>query len=488
MAPSGSVSSHPAPSHSNRAIQQIVEQALAMSAVDGCVVLGEEKTQANLRWAANSLTTNGQMHSRKLCVISIVNGPSGTTCGVVSGPVSSTDADAEVAALVKASGAAARAATPADAAAALVEPYGDRDTDWDLPAAATGIEVFAEFAPALGRAFATATAEGTLLYGFAEHTLSSTFLASSTGVRRRFDQPSGRVELNAKSMDLSRTAWVGSQTRDFTDIEVDVLVADLRRRLEWSQTRVELPAGRYETLLPPSAVADLMLFVYLGASARDAEEGRSVFSSTGGTTRIGEALSPLPLCLRSDPDRPGMQCAPFQITPNGGFESVFDNGAPVAATDWIVDGQLANLHRTRNWAARTGTEHVPMPENLILSNGVRSNGAADESGKSLDEMIATTKRGLLVTCLWYIREVDPQTMLLTGLTRDGVYLIEDGQVRALVNNFRFNESPVDLLARVTEVGQTQPTLPREWSDYFSRAAMPTVRVPDFNMSTVSQAS
>ena len=103
-------------------------------------------------------------------------------------------------------------------------------------------------------------------------------------------------------------------------------------------------------------------------------------------------------------------------------------------------------------------------------------------------MIASTERGLLVTCLWYIREVDPQTLLLTGLTRDGVYLIEDGQVVGAVNNFRFNESPVDLLGRVSEAGATVATMSREWGDYFSRTAMPALRVPDFNMSTVSAAS
>ena len=103
-------------------------------------------------------------------------------------------------------------------------------------------------------------------------------------------------------------------------------------------------------------------------------------------------------------------------------------------------------------------------------------------------MIRASKRALLLTCLWYIREVDPQTLLLTGLTRDGVYLVEDGEVAGAVNNFRFNESPVSLLGRVSEFGATTRCLPREWNDYFTRAAMPAMRVPDFNMSTVSQAS
>jgi predicted Zn-dependent protease len=103
-------------------------------------------------------------------------------------------------------------------------------------------------------------------------------------------------------------------------------------------------------------------------------------------------------------------------------------------------------------------------------------------------MVAATDRGLLLTTLWYIREVDPQTLLLTGLTRDGVFLVEGGEVTGAVNNFRFNESPVDLLGRVTEAGRTERTLPREWNDWFTRAAMPALRVPDFHMSSVSPAS
>jgi predicted Zn-dependent protease len=107
---------------------------------------------------------------------------------------------------------------------------------------------------------------------------------------------------------------------------------------------------------------------------------------------------------------------------------------------------------------------------------------------TLEEMVANTRRGLLLTCLWYIREVDPQSLLLTGLTRDGVYLVEDGEVVGEVNNFRFNESPVGLLSRLSEAGRTERGLSREWSDYFTRTAMPPLRVADFNMSTVSKAS
>lgn len=163
---------------------------------------------------------------------------------------------------------------------------------------------------------------------------------------------------------------------------------------------------------------------------------------------------------------------------SGDSASVFDNGLPLSSTDWIRDGRLDRLTTTRHTAGLTGLPVAPAIDNLLLDGG---------GERSLDEMVAaTTGRALLLTCLWYIREVDPATLLLTGLTRDGVYLVEDGEVVGEVNNFRFNESPVDLLSRAVEAGRTEKTLPREWGDWFTRAAMPALRIPDFNMSSVSQ--
>jgi predicted Zn-dependent protease len=459
--------------------QDLVETALTGSSADGCVVIAAEHSETNLRWAANSLTTNGQMRSRSVTVISTFDGSDGTSAGVVTRSVSN---DEELIELVRASERAGRDAGPADDAAPLVNGYENGD-DWSGDPVETSVEVFEQFAPELGAAFDRWKKSDRLLYGFAEHQLTSYFLGTSTGVRRRFDQPDGRLEVNGKSADYSRSAWSGMHTRDFTDVDVTAVADALDRRLDWAAKRIELPAGRYETILPPTAVADFMIYAYWTASARDAEEGRNVYSRSGGATRIGEQLSPLPLTLRSDPHAPGLQCPPFEIATEseGGLQSVFDNGAAVAATDWIHEGTLANLARTRAWAAKTGAQPRPYIGNLILD------GAADDSA-GLDEMIARTERGLLLTCLWYIREVDPQTLLLTGLTRDGVYLVENGEVQGAVNNFRFNESPIDLLERICEVGRTEPTLSREWSDYFRRTAMPAVRVPDFNMSTVSQAS
>ena len=464
--------------------QELLELALARSTADGCVVIAEERTETNLRWADNNLTTNGQMSSHAITVVSTRNGADGVSVGVVTRSVS-TPADVER--LVEASEAAATAAGPSDDTAPLVEPY-DNDDDFAAEPAATSVQVFDGFVDGLHTALAASRSGGRALFGFAEHIMTSTFVASSTGLRRRHDQPTGRLELNGKSSDFSRSAWDGTQTRDFTDVDVVAMAEGLAARLDWAARTVDLPAGRYETILPPCAVADLMIYAYWSGAARDAEEGRSVYSagaagSTGGTaaTRVGERLSPLPISMYSDPTAPGVACAPFDIARAsfGGIQSVFDNGAPITRADWLVRGVLTDLIRTRGWAERSGARPRPAVDNLIVDAG----GTA-----TVEDMIASTERGLLLTTLWYIRTVDPQTLLLTGLTRDGVYLIENGVVKGAVNNFRWNESPVDLLGRVTEVGRTVPTLPREWNDYFTRTIMPPMRVPDFNMSTVSAAS
>ncbi|MEU3529499.1 TldD/PmbA family protein [Streptomyces sp. NPDC038707] len=452
---------------------EVVEQALALSRADGCVVIADEHSTANLRWAGNALTTNGMTRGRTLTVIATVDGAEGTASGVVSrSAVTAEDLEP----LVRAAEAAARGAGPAEDAQPLVGGVPESPDFTDAPVE-TSSAVFADFAPALGEAFARARAGGRELYGFAHHELVSTYVGTSTGLRLRHDQPTGTLELNAKSPDRTRSAWTGRSTRDFKDVDPGTLDAELAVRLGWARRRVDLPAGRYETLLPPTAVADLLIYQLWSASGRDAAEGRTVFSRPGGGTRIGERLSELPLTLRSDPNEPGLECPPFVIAhSSGGDESVFDNGLPTRATEWIGRGVLKHLTTSRHSAALTGLPVAPALGNLILDGGNRS----------LEEMVEDTERGLLLTCLWYIREVDPATLLLTGLTRDGVYLVENGEVTGQVNNFRFNESPVDLLGRAIEAGRTERTLPREWSDWFTRAAMPTLRIPDFNMSSVSQ--
>ncbi|MFD3702270.1 metallopeptidase TldD-related protein [Nocardia sp. NPDC058658] len=453
----------------------VVERALAASKADEAIVIVTDAHEASLRWAGNSMTTNGSSVSRDWVVISVFReGPNVARVGSIS----STSVDpAEIEAVVRASEGAARTAAPARDAMPLLEPTDDDTATWDQAPGATEIEVFAGLAHDLSTGF-----DGTdRLYGFAHHQVHTTWLGTSTGIRRRFSQPTGSVEINGKrgeGKDLA-SAWVGVGTADFTDVDTPGLLAELSRRLDWSKRRIDLPAGRYETLLPPSSVADLMIYLAWSMEGRGAHEGHTAFSRAGGT-RIGERLSDIPLTLYSDPNASGLEYRPFVATPSSSESlSVFDNGLSAQRVDWIGDGVIESLVYPRATAAEFSAPATIPGENLLLTGG---------GDATLDDMIARTERGLLLTCLWYIREVDPATLLLTGLTRDGVYLVEDGQVTGAVNNFRFNESPLDLLRRVSEAGATEITLPREWKDWFTRTAMPPLRIPDFHMSSVSQAT
>ncbi|MFC8180402.1 peptidase [Rhodococcus sp. 14-2470-1b] len=446
---------------------EVIERALTAATVDETIVIVTDSSEASLRWAGNSMTTNGISTLRRWTVVSIVR----TDAGARVATVSSTSVEpADIAGVVAASERAARAAGVAEDSMPLLTGTSVPD-GWEAPSQRTNIDVFGSLTGDLSTGF-----DGTdQLYGFAHHQVETVWLGSSTGLRNRYTQPTGSVEINGKRGDAS--AWVGTGTTRFDDVAVDSLLADLSTRLDWAETRVDLPAGRYETILPPSAVADLMIYLMWTMEGRGAQEGRTALSRAGGT-RIGEKLGTLDLTLFSDPAVQGLEYSPFLATGSSNDSvSLFDNGLPTSRVDWIDHGVINALAYPR-FAAEEYSAPVTVPgDNLILTGGVTS----------MEDMIADTERGLLLTTLWYIREVDPTSLLLTGLTRDGVYLVEDGEVVGSTNNFRFNESPLDLLRRASQAGISSPTLPREWKDWFTRTAMPPLRIPDFHMSSVSAA-
>jgi predicted Zn-dependent protease len=470
-----------------REAQAVVESGLAAASLqgaDGCIVLVDETSHADVRFALNTTTTNGVRRDRTVTVVAMVAQAVGVSrrSGVV-----------DVEQMVSAALSDAREAATADDASTLIDGMGAARGG---PGAAASAVAFGQSPPetdlsalggvlsGLSGAFGRARQRDVVLAGFAEYGISTLYLGSSTGVRLSHAQPTGAVNLVGRSVDGTRSAWTGAGAEHMENVSFDAMEEELWRRLDWARATRAIDAGRYEVILPPSGVADLMgSLCFYGLGGQDAEDGRTVFSgSAPGTTRVGDELSALPFTLYSDPAEPGLECLPFQACGSSSSEaSVFDNALPLARTDWIRDGRLAHLRYHRAGAARSGTEAAPYIDNLVL----RAEGTA---GGTVEDMVSRTERGLLLTCLWYIREVDPATLLLTGLTRDGVYVIEDGAVVGAANNFRFNESPVDLLARATEVGTSTRALGRELGEYLNRAVMPPLRIPDFNMSSVSQAS
>jgi predicted Zn-dependent protease len=458
--------------------QELVEHGLASADVagaDGAIVLVDEGSHADVRFALNTTTTNGVHRSRSVSVVAIAGSSVGTARR--AGEVGTAGVGEMVAAALS----DARAAPAAEDVFSLVNPP---ETGSGRPfssvAEETDSSVLEPVLTALPGAFARARARGAVLAGFAELDLATVYLGTSTGVRVSHVQPTGAVNLVGRTADGSGSAWVGAPTISPSFEEME---AEIWRRLDWARRRVSLEAGRYEVLLPPSGVADMMAaLVFNGLGGRDAEDGRTVFSRGRGATRLGESVTPLPFTLWSDPVASDVECRPFVATGASSSDtSVFDNGLAIGQVDWLREGVLSHLRYHRAGAAKSGVQAAPYVDNLLL----RCDG---HDGGSLDDMVARTERGLLLTCLWYIREVDPSTLLMTGLTRDGVYVVENGAVVGSANNFRFNESPVDLLNRAGEVGRPVRALGREWGEYFNRTVMPPLRIPDFNMSSVSQAS
>lgn len=461
MSPGGTTFPHPG---------DLAEQVLR-AARRPCVVIVDDSHEADVRFANNTVTTDGVRADRRVTAILVE--PSEAPGQPGRAGVARRSGDVDVEALLAGADAAMGSA---DDAAPLIE--GDQDPTFGEDAAVTGLDHLGPVVGDLTGAFARAKQTGAVLAGFAEHRVTTTYLASSTGLRRRSTQPTGALQLVGRKDGAS--AWAGAGAADFLDVELAPLEDRVRRGLDWARHRVDVAPGRHEVLLPPSAVADLMIFLLDAASGRESEEGRTVFSKPGGGTRLRDALTPLGFDLWSDPVEPGLECTPFLETPVSGADvSVFDNGLSLERTDWLHAGVLERLRYHRAGAERSHSRTTAPVDNLSLA----LTGAAGD----IEDMIATTERGLLLTCLWYIREVDPKTLLLTGLTRDGVYVVEGGKVVGATSNFRFNESPVDVLARASNATATARTYGRETGGWMNRTAMPALRVPDWNMSTVSQA-
>jgi predicted Zn-dependent protease len=433
-------------------------------------VIARRMASVNIRWAHNTVTTNGDADEAQLSVISIAGRRVASVTRTYFPPDRLED-------IVRESEAACERRPEAPDFMPLVDGTGE-PADWNVAPADADIHVFDPFVPQLVTLFGDARRASLATFGYSEFQATTTLIATSTGVRQRHTERIGKVEITGKTPDFARSAWVGQVTHDFLDIDLHEMFETLRRRLDWAARRIDMPAGSYEVLLEPSPAADLAISAYSFMTRRDADEGRSPYSKPGGGTLIGERLFG-DVSLYSDPSEPGIEATPFHYgVESTGATSVFDNGLPLPRTDWVRGGVLQNLVAPRYWAAKTGkTSAVPFINNLIL----------DGSGASMGEMIAQTDRALLVTCFWYIRTVDPQSALVTGLTRDGVFLVERGQVTGAVNNFRWNMSPIAALAQATQTGRCGLALPRE-HDEFLRSKAPPLRIERFNMSSISEAS
>ena len=447
---------------------QLVTDVLRAATADEAVVAVTVSGEVNARWAMSMPTTNGSQFAETITITAIRHTPAGTAAATHSGPLA---AWREVLAQAEA---AARDGAPAIDAAPLLP--GAQEPGWDAaPAPVPTLAVPEE----LARAFAEDV--DTEYFGYIEEAVATTYIGTSTGSRWRSDSSTARFELCGKQANRTRSAWHGAAGERLAEVDADTALVDVRAGLRAQHRPVELAAAPTTVILTPSAVADLMLCLWWEADARAAAEGRSAFSGDGPAgTALGSRLTQRQLNLRSNPHAAGVRApdrlwAPF----SGSGVSLFDTGSPIKDVAWIAEGRLAALATSRGAAAEFDLPAVVPAENLLLSD-------ADGHG-TLADVIARTERALLITSLWYIRDVDPQQLLVTGLTRDGTYLVADGKVTGATGNFRFNDSPLGLLNRIVDSGDPVRCLPREWADYFTRTVMPPLVISDFGLSTSSSA-
>jgi predicted Zn-dependent protease len=453
--------------------QELAERALELLGPDRGSVVVEHRTSANLRWANSTLTTNGMTTQQTVHVVAQPSVPGGVGSGTASAVIRSVD---DLHALVAQARSEALGAGPAQDVAPEVGVRPASPT-WDLAPVLSAPDELAPVSALLSEVLPAADVEH---FGYAEHSITSTYLGTTSGLRLRHDQPAARFELCGKAGGGSRSAWAGRTGRSFAQMDLAGTPAEVRRGLVAQLSQVEVAPGRHRVLLSPSAAADMLIYLLWSAGARDAVEGRSAFSRHGGGTRVGDRLGTLPVWLRSDPAAPGLECADHvQDVVSSALSSTFDTGLSRTATDWVAEGTLRALVTTRHSAGLADIAHTPFVDNLMAG--------VDGCAGTLDELAARLGDGLLVTCLWYIREVDAQSLLLTGLTRDGVYVVRDGQVIGAAGNFRFNESPLGMLDRIVDAGAPVDCLPREWADWFTRTRVAPMAIEDFNLSTASQA-
>jgi predicted Zn-dependent protease len=296
--------------------------------------------------------------------------------------------------------------------------------------------------------------------GFLEANARVTAVATSKGLFAYHRSTDTDYSVTARTPDGSGSGWARAGARDWNAIDAASLGRIAAQKAVASRNPQTIEPGLYTAVLEPQAVNDLVPLLGNALAARSADEGRSPFSKPGGGNRIGEKVVDERVTLYSDPADRGLLGAPFDA-----------QGLPIGRIVWIEKGILGNLAYTRFWAEKQGVR----PTGGALAGGLALTGGT----KSIEEIVAGCSRGILITHFFYIRSLDPRTVLQTGLTRDGTFLIEHGKITRALKNFRWNESPLLMLNRLEDIGRSEPTE--------AGRLMPALRVRDFNFTSLSDA-
>ncbi len=318
------------------------------------------------------------------------------------------------------------------------------------------------------RASATGKAAGDVFVaGYLEANAGARAIVNSSGLYAYHRSTDVSLSTTVRTPDGTGSGWASAGARNWVAIDPAALGARAAQKAVASRNPTAIEPGMYTVVLEPQAVADLIPGLGGAFNARSADEGRSPFSKKGGGTRRGEKIADERVTIYSDPTDAELLSAPFD-----------GEGLPVQRRVWIENGILKNLTYSRFWAQKSGVQ--PTGGGGGFGGGGFPGGLKMRGGtKSLDELIAGTQRGILVTHFFYIRSLDQRTVMLTGLTRDGTFLIENGKVTKSLKNFRWNESPLFMLNKIEEIGRAEPTAAGQ--------VMPAIRAKDFNFTSLSDA-
>ncbi len=432
----------------------ILDKVIALSTADECTAQLSGSVEGNIRFALNNVSTSGVVSDIGLSVT--------VAFGKRIGSASINEfSDAALARVVRRAEDLARLApeNPEFIPAVQKQEYRASDT-FNAATAALTPENRAEIARA---SIDPCKAQQLIAAGFLEDGQSFVAFANSKGNFGYQRATAFNYTCTVRTEDGRGSGWVGRSLQDASQFQPDSDIQVAMRKASASADAQALEPGKYTVILEPAAAAGLISFMFRFFDARQADEGRSFLSKAGGGNKLGEQVFDPRVNFTANPWHDEAPVLPWD-----------GDGLPRQNMPFVQDGKIANLNYSRFWAEKQGKTAVGSPGNLIMSGGT----------KTTSELVRETQRGILVTRTWYIRMVDPQTVLLTGLTRDGTFYIENGELKYPLKNFRFNESPVIMLNNIDELGRSVRVAGDESN---LRMMIPPMRLRDFTFTSLSDA-
>ena len=434
--------------------QALLKKVLAFSKADECEVNLSGSDSGNIRYALSSVSTSGGISQKSLVITSAFGKKVGTAT------INEFD-DESLQKAVRRSEELAQLAPVNPEYMPVLGPqqYAESKTY----VAATAAITPEQRADAVGESLKIAEEDKLNAAGFYNNTTGFSAMMNSKGLFAYETATNVSFNVTMRTMDGLGSGYATRGYNDVSKLNVAAATRIAAQKAKNSASAKAIEPGKYTVILEPAAGIVLLENLLGALDARTADEGRSFLSKPGGTTRFGDKIVDEQVNIYSDP-----------LYPEQPTSTWAGDGRPQEKVSWIEKGVVKNLYYSRYWAQKKGVKAIPPPDSIIMEGGTAS----------LEDLIKSTERGILVTRLWYIRAVDPQTLLFTGLTRDGTFYIENGQIKFPVKNFRFNESPVIMLNNLEALGKPE----RMVSGESGRGAMiPPMKIRDFTFSSLSDA-